>query len=123
MIRAVVDPPAASIARCDLDAGLWESAQLAGVDARQQVTVREIKGRGPFRICSSDGEFESRAVINASGRWSILNGTTAVAEQKWVGLKAHFVESSTEASVDLYFFECGYCWLQPVAYGCLSSFA
>ncbi len=77
MIGAVIDPPAASIARFDLDAALWESAYLAGVDARQQVTVREIGGRGPFRICSSDGEFESRAVINASGRWSNLNGTAA----------------------------------------------
>jgi len=123
MIRAVVDPPAASIARCDLDAALWESAQLAGVDARQQVTVREIKGRGPFRICSSDGEFESRAVINASGRWSILNGTTAVAEQKWVGLKAHFAESSPEASVDLYFFDGGYCGVQPVARGRVNACA
>src|SRR5437660_1450317 len=117
VIGASVGPPAASIARCDLDAALWESAQLAGVDARQQVTVREIKGRGPFRICSSDGEFESRAVINASGRWSILNGTTAVAEQKWVGLKAHFAESSPEASVDLYFFDGGYCGVQPVGAG------
>ena len=123
MIRAVVDPPAASIARCDLDAALWGSAQLAGVDARQQVTVREIKGRGPFRICSSDGEFESRAVINASGRWSILNGTTAVAEQKWVGLKAHFAESSPEASVDLYFFDGGYCGVQPVARGRVNACA
>ena len=32
MIGAVVDPPAASIARFDLDAALWESAQLAGAD-------------------------------------------------------------------------------------------
>src|SRR6266704_629996 len=123
MIRAVVDPPAASIARCDLDAALWGSAQLAGVDARQQVTVQEIGDRGPFRICSSDGEFESRAVINASGRWSILNGTTAAAEQKWVGLKAHFAESSPEASVDLYFFDGGYCGVQPVARGRVNACA
>ncbi len=123
MIGAVVDPPAASIARFDLDAALWESAQLAGVDARQQVTLREIGDRGPFRIRSSDGEFESRAVINASGRWSILNGTTAVAEQKWVGLKAHFAESSPEASVDLYFFDGGYCGVQPVARGRVNACA
>jgi len=122
MIGAVVDPPAASIARFDLDAALWESAYLAGVDARQQVTVREIGGRGPFRICSSDGEFESRAVINASGRWSNLNGTAA-AEQKWVGLKAHFAESSPEASVDLYFFDGGYCGVQPVARGRVNACA
>src|SRR5438105_5664782 len=85
MIGAVVDPPAASIARFDLDAALWESAQLAGVDARQQVTLREIGDRGPFSIRSPDGEFESRAVINASGRWSRRNGTTSVADQKRVG--------------------------------------
>jgi flavin-dependent dehydrogenase len=114
VIGAVVGPAAASIARFDLDAALWESAELTGVDARQQVTVREIKGRGPFRISSSDGEFESRAVINASGRWSNLNGAAAV-EHKWVGLKAHFAESSLEASVDLYFFDGGYCGVQPVA--------
>src|SRR5438046_5861273 len=122
VIGAAVDPPAASIARFDLDAALWESARLAGVDARQQVTVREIGGRGPFRICSSDGEFESRAVINASGRWSNLNGTAA-AEQKWVGLKAHFAESSPEASVDLYFFDGGYCGVQPVARGRVNACA
>ena len=115
VIGAVVDPAAASIARFDLDAALWESAQLAGVDARQQVTVREIEGRGPFRISSSGGEFESRAVINASGRWSSLNGTTALAEQKWIGMKAHFAEPSSEASVDLYFVDGGYCGVQPVA--------
>jgi len=122
MVGAVVDPPAASIARFDLDAALWECAQLAGVDARQQVTVREIKGRGPFRICTSDGEFEPRAVINASGRWSNLNGTVA-AEQKWVGLKAHFAEPSPEASVDLYFFDGGYCGVQPVAPGRVNACA
>ena len=122
VIGASVGPAAASIARFDLDAALWECAQLAGVDARQQVTVREIKGRGPFRICSSDGEFESRAVINASGRWSNLNGTAA-AEQKWVGLKAHFAESSPEASVDLYFFDGGYCGVQPVARGRVNACA
>lgn len=114
VIGAVVDPAAASIARFDLDAALWQSAQLAGVDARQQVTVREIEDRGPFRISSSGGEFESRAVIKASGRWSNLNGAAAV-EHKWVGLKAHFAEPSPEPSVDLYFFDGGYCGVQPVA--------
>ena len=55
-LRARVDPPAASIARFELDAALWQSARSAGVDARQQVTVRSIAGRGPFRIATSDGE-------------------------------------------------------------------
>jgi|SRR5438477_4787423 len=114
VIGAAVDPPAASIARFDLDAALWESARLAGVDARQQVPVRGIEGQGLFRISSSDGEFESLAVINASGRWSNLNGT-ASSEHKWIGLKAHFAERYPEPSVDLYFFDGGYCGVQPVA--------
>ena len=49
-LDANVDPPAASIARFDLDAALWHSAQSAGVDARQQVTVQSVAGSGPFRI-------------------------------------------------------------------------
>src|SRR2546423_7239482 len=41
-LTTAVDPPAASIARLDLDLALWESAVWAGVDARQQVTVQSI---------------------------------------------------------------------------------
>ena len=33
---------------------------------------------------------------------------------KWLGLKGHFAESSAPASVDLYFFDGGYCGVQPV---------
>ena len=54
-LQATVDPPAASIARFDLDAALWHSAQSVGVDARQQVTVQSIAGSGPFRIIVTDG--------------------------------------------------------------------
>ena len=52
-LQARVDPPAASIARFELDVALWQSALSAGVDARQQVTVQSIAGRGPFRIATS----------------------------------------------------------------------
>src|SRR4249919_394774 len=38
VVQAAVDPPAASIARLDLDAALWNSAENAGVDARQHLT-------------------------------------------------------------------------------------
>ena len=116
-LQARVDPPAASIARFDLDVALWQSARSAGVDARQQVTVQSIAGRGPFRIATSDGEFESRALVNASGRWSNLNlppAENGVPREKWLGVKAHFAEPSSEPSVDLYFFEGGYCGVQPV---------
>ena len=58
-LDANVDPPAASIARFDLDAALWHSAESAGVDARQQVTAQSVGGSGPFRIVTTDGEFEA----------------------------------------------------------------
>jgi flavin-dependent dehydrogenase len=115
-LSTAVDPPAASIARLDLDLALWESAENAGVDARQQVTVQNITGTGPFRVATSAGEFESRAIINASGRWSNLNGSPSKAEQpeRWIGLKAHFAEPFPNPSVDLYFYDGGYCGVQPV---------
>jgi flavin-dependent dehydrogenase len=117
-LQASVDPPAVSIARFELDLALWQSARSAGVEARQQVTVQSIAGSGPFRITTTDGEFETRALVNASGRWSNLNRPPAengVPREKWLGVKAHFAEPPSEPSVDLYFFEGGYCGVQPVA--------
>jgi menaquinone-9 beta-reductase len=114
-LSTAVDPPAASIARVDLDLALWESAVRAGVDARQQVIAHSITGTGPFRVATSAGEFESRAVINASGRWSNLNAlSNAEQPERWIGLKAHFAEPFPNQFVDLYFFEGGYCGVQPV---------
>lgn len=116
-LHANVDPPAASIARFDLDAALWHSAESAGGDARQQVTVQSVGGSGPFRIVTASEEFEARALINASGRWSNLNVApveSGMRPEKWVGVKAHFAEPVSEPSVDLYFFDGGYCGVQPV---------
>ncbi len=117
MLQTVTDPPAASIARLDLDAALWKSAIGCGVDARQQTTVQSIAGDGPFYVKTADETLEARAVINASGRWSNLtlqasNGNGGGV--KWIGVKGHFAESSPSESVDLYFFEGGYCGVQPV---------
>jgi flavin-dependent dehydrogenase len=120
-ISAPVAPPAASIARFDLDSDLWEAAKSSGVDARLECSVEDVVGRGPFQIKTSSGTFVSRAVICAAGRWSNLtpkssqgNGHTS---EKWLGVKAHFAEESPHASVDLYFFEGGYCGVQPVRLG------
>ena len=114
-LHAPIDPPAASISRLELDAALWDSAEHYGVDGRQQTAVQRISGMGPFLVEGSGGEFESRALVNASGRWSNLNSGTADASGlKWLGLKGHFAESSAPASVDLYFFDGGYCGVQPV---------
>jgi menaquinone-9 beta-reductase len=119
-LHAPVDPPAASISRLDLDAALLDSAEHCGVDGRQQTAVRRISGAGPFLVETSVGEFESRALVNASGRWSNLNPAPADAHNpgaKWLGIKGHFAEPSPAASVDLYFFEGGYCGIQPVDIG------
>jgi len=119
-IETPFDPSAASISRWDLDAALWESAESSGVDGRQQVVVHSISGTGPFLVTTSAGEFQGRALINASGRWSNLNlkGTSvAKTAVKWLGLKAHFAESPPQASVDLYFLDGGYCGVQAVNLG------
>ncbi len=123
-VQTSIDPPAASFARFDLDIALWQSAEALGVDARAQVTVNKIdqKNSATFVVNTSAGDFESRALVNATGRWSNLtakpeeNGTARV---KWLGVKGHFSEPALanplpEQSVDLYFFEGGYCGVQPV---------
>jgi menaquinone-9 beta-reductase len=117
VLQAPIRPPAASIARLDLDAALWESAITAGVEVRQQSVAQGVTDAGPFRVATSDGEFEAKSVINASGRWSNLNRTGETAAEKWLGVKAHFAEASPPDSVDLYFFEGGYCGVQPVGCG------
>lgn len=117
-LQTSVDPPAASIARVDLDAALWRSAESCGVDVREQVAVQSVTGRGPFHVVTSGGEFEARALVNASGRWSNLNlppSENGTRQEKWLGVKGHFAEPLSQPSVDLYFFEGGYCGVQPVS--------
>jgi flavin-dependent dehydrogenase len=113
-IRVPVNPAAASIARYDLDLALWSTAEKAGVTALQETTVHRIEGETQFRVATSAGEFRGRAVINASGRWSNLKSEDDQSKStRWLGLKGHFF-GDTDPSVDLYFFEGGYCGVQPV---------
>jgi menaquinone-9 beta-reductase len=116
ILRAPIEPAAASVARFDLDRALWDSAKRCGVDARQQVTAQKVSGSGPFVVTTSIGDFETRAVMNAAGRWSNLRAPATMSSggKKWIGVKAHFAESSPPSSVDLYFFQGGYCGVQPV---------
>ncbi|HEY2115246.1 MAG TPA: hypothetical protein VGJ51_09155, partial [Candidatus Angelobacter sp.] len=58
---------------------------------------------------------KARAVVNATGRWSRLTQFDVAGKDKWLGLKAHFTESSPPQSVDLYFFPGGYCGVTPVS--------
>jgi len=115
-LRTFIESPAASISRYDLDAALWNSAIQAGVEAKQEVAVQNIVREGnSFRVLTSRGEFQTQAVINASGRWSNLNRNSSSSDERWIGLKAHFVEPEPAPSVDLYFFKGGYCGVQPVS--------
>ncbi len=118
LIPAPIMPAAASIARFDLDAQLMQAARDGGVDTRLQASVEKVEGGRPFQVTTSEGEFAARAVVCAAGRWSNLgcrsNPTNGRAKERWIGVKAHFAEESPPPSVDLYFFEGGYCGVQPV---------
>ena len=84
----------------------------------------QIDLTGPFEVFTSAGQFTTKSVIDASGRRSNLkrkNGNAAkTTDEKWLGLKAHFVDSqpcsssNAPLSVDLYFFQGGYCGVQPL---------
>lgn len=117
MLVTRLSAPAASIARLDLDACLWKSAGECGVERRDRTPVRAVAGTGPFHVATANGTFEGRAVINATGRWSCLTAGTreeGIPQRRWIGVKAHFADPQPSPTVDLYFFEGGYCGLQPV---------
>ena len=117
-VHVPVNPAAVSIARNDLDQALCQAAEQAGVTVLQEATANPPEGSGPFRIATSAREFRTRAVVNASGRWSNLKVPEQNSDQiRWLGLKAHFHAdqiSSLDEYVDLYFFDGGYCGVQPV---------
>ena len=113
IVPVPVKPSAASIARYDLDQALWCAAEKAGVTALQETTVQQIEGDGPIRVATSAGELRGLAVINATGRWSNLKTGNSANGTRWLGIKAHFY-GDTDPSVDLYFFDGGYCGVQPV---------
>ncbi|HEY6937003.1 MAG TPA: NAD(P)/FAD-dependent oxidoreductase [Terriglobales bacterium] len=112
-LHAPIHPPAASISRFDLDLALWQAAKRAGAEACLQTAVQRLSGNGPFLLETAAGAFEARSIINASGRWSSLSPRVPSAPKKWLGIKAHFYEPDPPCSVDLYFFNGGYCGVQP----------
>jgi menaquinone-9 beta-reductase len=115
ILQTEITPSAASISRFDLDLALWESAQQAGVEVMEQAPVRNISDSTHFHVKTASGDFESRAVIDASGRWSNLTAKSApFSKEKWLGIKGHFAEKSPSVTIDLYFFDGGYCGVSPV---------
>lgn len=118
IIAAEITPAAGSITRFDLDRALWNGCLQAGVDARATCAAQSVEGTGPFRVMAADEVFESKSIVNAAGRWSVFTGEAIRAratQERWIGLKAHFSESVPSSSVDLYFFDGGYCGVQPVS--------
>lgn len=116
--------PGASLSRFDFDAALWRAAVAAGADARQGVTVESMEPGEFFQVATSAGLFVAKSVINASGRWSNLNpNRPGASATPWLGIKAHFAEAEAGASVDLYFFEGGYCGVLPLGSGRVNACA
>ena len=113
--ETAIAPPANSIPRFVMDAALWRAAGDARVTAMANHAVKGTLGRGPFQISTELGLFSARAVINAAGRWSVMNAGSHPSENSAIGLKRHFYESAPSSSVDLYFFDGGYCGVQPIA--------
>jgi flavin-dependent dehydrogenase len=126
VLEGKIDPPARSIARVDLDAALWRACALKGIEVRDQCRVAKVAGTGPFDLAVEGSWLRAKAVINASGRWSLFTSPgrrAAGPEGRLIGLKAHFQSParSEAPAVDLYFFAGGYCGVQPVAAGAESS--
>ena len=116
VIEVEVSPPALSIPRYDLDALLWNAVQLAGVEVHPNCEVTACDGESPFTLQTFSGAFTAKGLLVAAGRWSQFTGNrTLPPGPKWIGVKAHFREIGAEASTDLYFFEHGYCGVQPIA--------
>lgn len=110
-----VSPAAQSIPRFDLDPALFRAAQNNGATALEGIAVSEVRRSDLFHVVAAEKTYTARAVVNATGRWSRLTQFDVAGKDKWLGLKAHFSESSPPQSVDLYFFPGGYCGVTPVS--------
>lgn len=118
LVEFPVRPAAASISRYDLDLAFWRAARAQGVECRAETRVQAVRRvpSGAFSIETQAMDFAARAVINATGRWSNLSATVAALGQpRSIGLKAHFFEAGATPSCNLYFFDGGYCGVQPIA--------
>ena len=115
-VEAAINPPALSIPRYSLDLLLWESAQQAGVTACKKCEVLSVDGNGPYTLATAQGIVSAKALVLCAGRWSRFSDAAEVPPgPKWIGVKAHYREPSPSPSTDLYFFDKGYCGVQPVA--------
>lgn len=119
-----VTPLAASISRYDLDAALYKACGLAGCVVRDRTRAQSAApSRNGFVIRLESEEIFARVVINAAGRWSNLVKRAALNGEPFIGLKGHFIEPDSSQTCDLYFFEGGYCGVQPIGDGRVNAAA
>ena len=115
VIETVVSPAALSIPRYNLDTELWLAARATGVETRANCAVTAVEGDAPFHLQTAMGDVTARSLVIAAGRWSAFTEDRRIPPgPRWIGLKAHFRESDPSRSSDLYFFDGGYCGVQPV---------
>jgi flavin-dependent dehydrogenase len=123
-LTAPVSPSAVSIARFHLDHALWQAAAQAGCDCRLETTAEDVRRDGQWQITAGEDAWQAVKLINASGRWSSLTRTGLPPDaRRWVGVKGHFREANPPRSVDLYFFEGGYCGVQPIGNNAVNACA
>jgi flavin-dependent dehydrogenase len=119
-----VSPAALSLSRCELDLALWQKAKDAGVRTCERSPVKDVLQQADsFTIITESEEVQARAVVDASGRWSKLRRVRPAGSDNWIGLKGHFCETGGSQSCDLYFFEGGYCGIQPLGNGRVNAAA
>jgi flavin-dependent dehydrogenase len=119
-----VTPAGASFTRHDLDSALWQAAVANGVDAQMNSRVVDVvNANGVHAIQLQDREVRARVVVNASGRWSNLQTSPLPEAPAWIGVKSHFYERMSSQSCDLYFFDGGYCGVQPLGQGIVNAAA
>jgi flavin-dependent dehydrogenase len=115
-VESKFKPPALSIPRYEMDRLLWLAAQQAGAATFPNCEVLSVPAKSPFVLKTAAGEVRANCVIVAAGRWSRFRPDVAITDgPKWIGVKAHYHEVNASKSTDLYFFEYGYCGVQPVA--------
>ena len=101
-----------SITRHDLDFALWQAAEQSGVHCKIETKVDSIASD---HVITVGERVNAKTVINASGRWSNLRRPIKQDGPQLIGLKAHFSGEYAPDSTDIYFFEGGYCGVQPIS--------
>jgi len=108
-------PAAASLTRHALDLALWLAAAREGVVAQDRSRVKAVRWENDrFAVEIEGQQFSARTTMNATGRWSNITAEKSPSGDHCIGMKRHFIESDPSPSCDLYFFDGGYCGVQPI---------